>query len=90
MATFELNPADGPHAASMLSNDELEFLQQVVAVEMAIRLNREDYERRFHGVADHRREMDEMVSDWRNQRDRMMFVASVTADLDGLPVLEER
>jgi hypothetical protein len=34
--------------------------------------------------------MDEMVSDWRNQRERMVFVASVKADLDQLPVLEER
>ena len=90
MATFDLDPTEGPHAASRLSDQELDFLQQVVAVELAIRLEKKVYEQRFRRFAEHREEMDEMVADWRNQRDRMVFVASVTADLDQLPVLEER
>lgn len=89
MATFHLDPAEGPHIASNLSDQELEFLQQVLAVELAIRLRKEDYETRFHRMASHRDEMDEIVSDWRRQRETMIFVASVTADLEQLPVLEE-
>ena len=89
MATFELDPNDGPHIASKLSDQQLAFLHQVVAVELAIRLRREEYVQRFHEIAEHRTEMDEIVSDWRSQRDRMVFVASVTADLEQLPVLAE-
>lgn len=89
MATFELDPSEGPHIASRLSDQQLAFLQQVVAVELAIRLRREEYVERFHEIAEHRAEMDEIVSDWRSQRDRMMFVASVNADLEQLLVLSE-
>lgn len=90
MATFSLDPNEGPHAASGLSNEELEFLQQVLAVELAIRLGKADYERTFRRIAERRTEMDETVSDWRRQRDRMIFIASVSSDLDRLPVLEDR
>ena len=89
MATFELDPNEGPHIASNLSDQQLAFLQQVVAVKLAIRMRREDYVQRFHEIAEHRTEMNEIVSYWRNQRDRMVFVASVTADLEQLPVLVE-
>lgn len=90
MAIFDLDPTEGPHVASELTDEELEFLQQILTVELAIRLDRTVYQQRFRRIADHRPEMDEMVRDWRNQRDRMAFVDSVTADLDQLPVLEER
>ena len=90
MPIFELEPDEGPHAAAKLTDAELDFLQQVVAVELAIRLDRKAYEDRFRSIADHRAEMDDMVHDWRNQRDRIIFVTSVRADLDQLPVLEER
>lgn len=90
MATFNLDPTEGPHTASNLTDQELDFLQQVLAVELAIRLDKTAYQQRFHGMAEHRQEMDESVSDWRRQRDRMAFVESVTSDLDQLPVLEER
>lgn len=89
MATFELDPNDGPHIASGLTDQQLAFLHQVVAVELAIRLGRDDYVQRFHEIAEHRDEMDEIVSDWRNQRERLVFVASVTADLESLPVMAE-
>ena len=90
MATFNLDPSEGPHIGSNLSDQELDFLQQVLAVELAIRLGKADYEERFRRIANHRTEMDDIVSDWRRQRDRMDFVASVTSDLDAIPVLEER
>ena len=90
MATFNLDPTQGPHIAAELTDRELDFLQQVLAVELAIRMGKADYQQRFRHIADHRPEMDEMVTDWRRQRDRMVFVASVTADLDQLPVLENR
>lgn len=89
MVTFDFDPTDGPHIASELSDQELDFLQQVVAIELAIRMDATSYQVRFHKTAEHRVEMDEMVCDWRRQRDRMRFVESVTADLDSLVVLEE-
>jgi hypothetical protein len=90
MATFHLDPTEGPHIASNLTDQELDFLQQVLAVELAIRLRKADYQQRFQRIADHRAEMDEIVTDWRRQRDTMAFVASVTSDLEQLAVLEER
>jgi hypothetical protein len=90
MVNFNLDPTEGPHIASELTDQELDFLQQVLAIELAIRLDEATYQKRFRHIAEHRPEMDEMVSDWRNQRERMVFVASVKADLDQLPVLEER
>ena len=89
MAIFNLDPTDGPHIASSLTDEDLGLLQQVVAVELAIRLDKAAFERRFRSIADHRADMDEMVGDWRRQRDVMVFVASVTSDLDQLRVLEE-
>lgn len=90
MVSFNLDPSDGPHVASDLTNKELEFLQQVLAVELAIRLDSSEYQQRFRSIADHRRQMDEIVEDWRRQRERHEFVISVRADLDELPVLEDR
>lgn len=90
MVTFNLDPAEGVHMASDLSDEELELLQHVLTVEFAIRLEGEDYQRLFQRIAEHRPEMEEMVSDWRRQRDTMRFVDSVTADLRNLPILEEK
>ncbi len=87
--TFDFDPTDGPHIASKLSDQELDFLQQVVAIELAIRMEETDYQLRFHEIAEHRAEMGEIVGDWRRQRDRMMFVESVTSDLEQLRVLED-
>jgi hypothetical protein len=90
MPRFNLDPTAGPHMASDLTDDDLDFLLHVLAIELAIRLDSAAYQQRFHGIADHRTEMDEIVSDWRNQRDRMGFAASVTSDLEGLAVVEDR
>lgn len=89
MVNFNFDPTDGIHLASKLSDQELDFLQRIVAVELAIRLEKTAYESRFHSIADHRTEMEEIVCDWRRQRDRMMFITSVRSDLDELLVLEE-
>lgn len=89
MKKFDLDPTEGPHAASRLSDRELEFLQQIVAIEMAIRLEKSAYQDRFEKIAEARDEMDEVVCDLRRQRDRMIFVASVEADIDQIPVVEE-
>lgn len=90
MVSFNFDPTEGPHIASGLSDQELDFLQQVLAIELAIRMDDVSYQMRFHKIAEHRVEMEEIVSDWRRQRDRMKFVESVTSDLDQLMVLEER
>ena len=90
MVTFNFDPTEGAHIASGLSDEELDFLQQVLAIELAIRMDDASYQTRFHRIAEHRVEMDEIVTDWRRQRDRMRFVESVTSDLDQLMCLEER
>lgn len=90
MARFNLDPSAGPHMASGLSDEDLDFLLNVLAIELAIRLDRTAYQQRFSRIAVHRTEMDEIVTDWRSQRDRMRFASSVMADLEGLTVREDR
>lgn len=86
MSNFELDPNQGPHAASGLSDDELEYLHRIISLEMAIRMNEESYEKHFHNVAKARKEMDEMIQKLREDRERMCFVAAVQADIDSLPL----
>jgi len=90
MSKFELDPNAGPHAASGLSNEELEYLHRVISLEMAVRMRREDYTRHFKGVADAREQQDEMIDKIRTERERMYFVASVTSDLENLPLTTDR
>lgn len=52
--TFDFDPTDGPHIASNLSDQEPDFLQQVVAIELAIRMDETDYQLLFHQIAEHR------------------------------------
>jgi hypothetical protein len=86
MSRFELDPGDGPHAASGLSNDQLEYLHHIVSLEMAVRMKREDFIEHFQSVVDERKQQDDMVDEVRKDRDRIQFVASVRADLANLPL----
>ena len=90
IARISLDPTTGPHMASDLTDENLDFLLHVLTIELAIRLDSSVYQQRFHGIAEHRTEMDEIVSDWRSQRDRMAFEASVISGLDGLAVVGDR
>lgn len=86
MSRFDIDPGDGPHAASGLSNDQLEYLHRIVSLEMAVRMKRDDFIQHFQNVVDARKDQDEMVKEVRKDRDRIHFVASVQADLENLPL----
>lgn len=92
MSHFHLEPGDGPHAASGLSNDQLEYLHHIVSLEMAVRMRREDFIEHFRKVVTARENQDDMVEEVRRDRDRMHFVTSVQSDLENLPLTtdEER
>ena len=84
MSSFELNKERGPHAASGWTDEDLQYLLSIVSLELAVRMETEKYSESFHNIAEAREEMDEMISHLREDRDRMCFAASVTADLEQL------
>lgn len=86
MSDYQLDPSEGPHAASHLSDEELEYLHRITSLEMAIRMNRQAYEQHFREMAEARAELSEMVEQLRADRERMRFVAAVRADLESLPL----
>lgn len=84
MSNYELNREKGPHAASAISDDDLQYLLRIVSLELAIRTDSKIYSEQFHKIADAREELEEMIYELRKDRDRMCFVASISADLDRL------
>jgi hypothetical protein len=86
---FEIDPDDGPHAGAQLSDADVEYLHRVIALEMAIRMEREAYVTHFHGVAAARGSEEDMIEALRDDRDRMSFIAAVEADLAGLLVTSD-
>jgi hypothetical protein len=86
---FEIDPDDGPHAGAQLSDADVEYLHGVIALEMAIRMERESYVRHFHGVAAARGSQEDMIVALRGDRDRMSFIAEVEADLEALLMTSE-
>jgi hypothetical protein len=86
---FEIDPDDGPHAGAQLSDADVEYLHAVIALEMAIRMEREEYVRHFHGVAAARGSQEDMIEALRGDRDRMRFIAAVEADLEALLTTSE-
>lgn len=88
--SYEIDPSNGPHAAANLSDEELDYLQRIISLELAIRMPQEAYERHFRQVAEARREADEMIAQLREDRERMRFVAAVRADLENLPLTTDR
>lgn len=90
MSNFELNKDQGPHAASALEDEDLQYLLRIVSLELAIRMNADQYSESFQRIVEARKEMDEMISHLRKDRDRMCFVAEITADLEHLPMIADR
>jgi len=84
MSNFELDKERGPHAASGLTDEDLQYLLRIVSLELAVRMDTETYSESFHNIAEARKEMEEMILHLREDRDRMCFAASVTADLERL------
>ena len=84
MSHYELDKEQGPHAASGLSDEDLQYLLRITSLELAIRMSSEDYTECFRNIAEIRKEMDEMIEALRKDRDRMAFVAEVTGDLERL------
>jgi hypothetical protein len=86
MSRFEIDPAQGAHAASALSNEELEVLYRIVALEMAVRLSKEQFVELMERLGEARRNQDGLIDKVRVERDRILFVNSVEADLQNLPM----
>ena len=81
---YEFDPNEGPHAASRISDQDLEYLHRIISLEMAIRTDGEAYAEHFHGVAEARKQLDEHINQLREDRDKMHFIAAVEATLANL------
>lgn len=89
MSHFEIDFEKGPHAASGLTYQQLEQIHRIVTLEMAVRMNREDFIELLEMLADARKQHDDVVDQVRRDRDLMHFEASVLADLEKLSVTPE-
>ncbi|HEY6635945.1 MAG TPA: hypothetical protein VI141_10080 [Acidimicrobiia bacterium] len=86
MIRLEIDPADGAHAASALSNTELDYLYRIVALELAVRMSRDQFLELLQHLGEARVRDDEVIGQVRVERDRILFVASVESDLTSLPL----
>ena len=86
MIRIEIDPADGAHAASALSNDELESLHRIVAFELALRMGRDQFLELLQRLGEARMRDDDLIDQVRVERDRILFVTSVESDLTRLPL----
>jgi len=90
MSNFELNKEQGPHAASGMTDEDLQYLLRIVSLELAVRMEADQYGKSFHEIAEAREDMDEMIFHLRRDRDRISFVAAITADLERLSLTTDR
>lgn len=90
MSHFQIDFEDGPHAASGLTNEQLEQMYRIVTLEMAVRMERAEFIELMERHAEARKQNDELVERVRRDRDRRQFEASVLADLETLPLTTER
>ena len=86
MKNFKLDPNEGPHAASRLSDEMLEYLHRITSLELAIRMSVEIYRERFRTIAEERKTNDAVIQRLRVEREQMRFAAEVQAGLDQLPL----
>ena len=60
MSNYEIDKERGPHAASGLSDEDLQYLLRITTLELAIRMSADDYTEAFHNIAEVRKEKDEV------------------------------
>ena len=89
MTQINIDPTNGPHAAAELSDEALEYLSKVVALEFALRTDAEYFRDKLVALAEARSAMQDTIDQVRHERDLMRFAAQVMADLEQLPVVEE-
>lgn len=90
MRQFDLAPENGPHAAANLTDEELDYLVRITSLELAIRTEAENFQDRYHHVAEARAENDQMIQRLRVERELMLFAAEVSADLEKLPLTTDK
>ena len=73
-----------------MSDEDLQYLLRIISLELAIRMSSEKYSECFRNIAEAREELDEMIEQLRKDRDRMCFVAEITADLERLPLTTDQ
>lgn len=79
-------PNQGPDDAAGLTDAQLERLMQTLHWELAVRLDRESYERLLRMFSEARDRSDEQIAAARAERERMAFTKDVLRDIAALPV----
>ena len=88
MTDFNIDPQKGPHAAAELSDEELTYLANLVAWEVAVRTTSEGFARRLGELIEARDGLDATLEDVRRERELLRFAAEVLADIEALPVVQ--
>ena len=82
-----IDPDLGPHAASALSDQEVEYLSGLMMWELSLRLVKKDYLEMLAEAADGRLHLDEEIDQARFERDLMYFEREVLHDIEAIPVV---
>lgn len=90
MSEYHINTELGPHAAADLADTELQYLCGVLLWELALRTGEADFLDYLERVSDQRRSNEAELATARHERDLMQFSAAVMADIERLPVIEDK
>lgn len=82
-----IDPDLGPHAASALSDQEVEYLSSLLIWELSLRLTKKDYLDILSEAAESRLHLDAEIDQARFERDLIYFEREVMLDIDAIPVL---
>ena len=87
---FHVDPSDGPHAAAGLTDNQVEYMAQLMLWELSIRYTEDQFMEYLEALRLVRQDNAEVIDQAKQDRDVINFEASVLADLDSLPSTEDR
>ncbi len=86
--SIHIDPADGPHAAAGLSDEQVESLCNLMLWELSVRTSERQFMEYLHHRKVLREEHADLVDQVAYERDLMHFEEDVLADLDALPTAQ--
>ena len=81
-----IDPAQGPHAAAGLTDEEVEFLSGMLIWELGVRFPKDEYMELLARASAARENLDDEIEFTRHEREMMRFEIEVLDDLENLPL----
>lgn len=86
MPHMSIDPTRGPHAASHLTDEEVERMVGVAIWEFALRTDPDKFKHRLAEISDARDALQYAIDQVLQERDVIEFAGAVMEDIDRLPV----